>query len=253
MLSDVCTSSSARHEMALTTRRIARPKRGPGERANITIEKIAAAAFDVLEKSGLDDFSARLVAKKLGVTPAAVYGHFDGGFAGLKRHLVISALLTISRPYGPTDTPAGYLRDLFVRTLQEVRRKQGLAHLIALELSRDQLVSPIFLERLFSAALGIGKPPPNKARVLDLALGALLGMIMVEGEIPSDQILSKTNRNFLARIKAQPANDVPTLLATSTELAIQVAARLVPKSDLAAKSALRYAEPLIATLEAGKA
>ena len=237
--------------MAVTIRR--RPRRKPGQRANLTIEKITAAAFDVLRTKGLDEFSARLVAKQLGVSPAAIYVHFDGGFTGLKRHLASAALLKVSRPYGPTDSPADYLRDIFVRTLRAIRRNQGLALLIALELSTDQLVCPIFLERLFAAALGVAKPPPNKARVLDLVLAALLGMIVVEGETPEDHKVSNLSGRYSTRIKAYPPNEVPTLLATSGELVMQIGRRLIPNAALEAESALRYAEPVIATLEAGKA
>ena len=43
--------------MAITIRR--RPRRKPGERANLSMAKITAAAFDVLEMASLHEFSAR--------------------------------------------------------------------------------------------------------------------------------------------------------------------------------------------------
>ena len=235
--------------MTVTIRRVFRPKRKAGERANLTLEKISAASFDVLEETGLDDFSARLVAKKLGVSPAAIYAHFEGGLKGLKQGLVFVTLRSVARPYGPGDTPAGYLRELFLRMLKAVHGKQALAQLIALELSKDHLICPVFLERLLSVALGAGKPPANPARALDLALAALLGMIMVEGETTSDDKAAKAARQYSSRITGFPPSEFPTLLATRNEMMLQIKRRLVPVPAHLAKTAGWYAEPIIAALD----
>ena len=233
--------------MAITIRR--RPRRKPGERADLSMAKITAAAFDVLEMAGLHEFSARLVAKRLGVSPAAIYAHFDGGLAGLKQALVFIVLRDVARPYGPNNLPAGYLRDIFLRMLKAVNRKQALAELIALELSRDNLVCPIFLERLLSAALGAGKAPPNLARVLDLVLASLLGMIMVEGETNAGDRVKALSGSYVPRVKALPSSEVPTLLAAKEDLMLQIKRRMVPAPALLTKTALWYAEPVIAALK----
>jgi hypothetical protein len=83
--------------------------------------------------------------------------------------MVHVTLCDVARPYGPNDSPAGYIRDLFLRLLKAIHGKQPLAQLIAVELSKDHLVCPVFTERLFSVALGSGKVTPNPARALDLA------------------------------------------------------------------------------------
>jgi TetR/AcrR family transcriptional regulator, tetracycline repressor protein len=233
--------------MAIIIRR--RPRRKPGERADLSMGKIAAAAFDVLEKAGLEEFSARLVAKRLGVSPAAIYAHFDGGLAGLKQALVFIILRDVARPYGPNDSPAGYLRDIFLRMLKAVNGKQALAELIALELSRDNLICPVFLERLLSASLGAGKLPPNPAQALDLVLASLLGMIMVEGETNAGDRIGQLSRSYIARVKALAPSEVPTLLATKSDLMLQIKRRMVPVEALLTKTALRYVEPVIAALK----
>ena len=198
---------------------------------------------------GLHEVSARLVAKRLGVSPAAIYAHFDGGLAGLKQALVFIVLRDVARPYGPNDSPAGYLRDIFLRMLTAVSRKQALAELIALELSRDNLVCPVFLERLLSAALGTGKPPANPARVLDLALAALLGMIMVEGETSTGDRAKALSDSYVTRVKALPSSEAPTLLAAKQDLMLQIKRRMVPAPALLAKTALWHVEPVIAALK----
>ena len=235
--------------MAAITRRVARARRKPGERANLSRAKIVAAALDVLEARGLETFSARLVAKKLRVSPAAIYAHFEGGLAGLKSAMVHVTLFDVARPYGPKDSPAGYVRDLFLRLLKAIHGKQPLAQLIALELSTDHLICPVFAERLLSVALGSDKGVPNPARALDLVLAMLLGMIMVEGETSTAGETAALSRSLSTRVKAHPPNEVPTLLANRDDLALQIRRRLVESPTLLVRTAHWYAEPVIAALE----
>ena len=145
---------------------------------------------------------------------------------------------------------AGYIRELFLRLLKAIHRKQSLAQLIALELSADYLVCPIFTERLLSAALAGGKKDaPNPARVLDLALAMLLGMILVEGETPVADRAASPAHAFSTRVKTYPPDDFPALLASRTELTLQLQRRLVDIPILVTKAAHWYAEPLIAALK----
>jgi AcrR family transcriptional regulator len=239
--------------MAITIRRIARPRRKPGERANLSPGKIIAAALDVLEAGGgLEDFSARLVAKKLGVSSGAIYAHFDGGLAEIRAAMVNVILRDVARPYGPKDSPADYVRSLSLRLLTAIHGKQPLARLIALELSADPLVCPIFVERLLAAALAGGKVAPNPARVLDLALAMLLGMIMVEGETHAGDRSAALSRSFLSRVKSYPPDQVPTLLANRDDLALQIRRRLVASPKILDRTVHWYVEPIISALGLGE-
>jgi AcrR family transcriptional regulator len=223
--------------------------RKPGQRANLSAGKVIGAALDVLQVTGLENFSARQVAKKLGVSSAAIYAHIDGGLGGLKTAMVYVTLHEVGRPYGPNDTPAGYLRELFLRLLKAIHGNQPLAQLIAIELSADYLVCPIFADRLFAAALAGGNRDPNSARVLDLAMAAVLGMIMVEGETLGGRRVTDLMRGFYNRLKTFPPNDVPTLLAHKDDLAPQIGRRVVAAPKLLIRTAHWYAEPLIAALK----
>jgi AcrR family transcriptional regulator len=205
--------------------------------------------LDVLDETGLENFSARQVAKKLRVSPAAVFAHCEGSLAGLKGAMVNAVLRDVARPYGPDDSPAGYVRDLFLSLLNAIHSKQPLAQLIAIELSTDPLVCPIFVERVLSVALGSGKVVSNPARALDLVLAMLLGMIMMEGETHTAGRSAGLSRRFSNRAKAYPSNEVPTLLANRDDLALQIRRRLVASSTLLVRTAHWYAEPVIAALK----
>lgn len=46
-------------------------------RAGLTQQKIAVAALDLIDEIGIDEFSMRKLAPRLGVGPMAIYRHFD--------------------------------------------------------------------------------------------------------------------------------------------------------------------------------
>ena len=97
--------------------------------------------------------------------------------------------------------------------------------------------------------MAAGKAPPNLARVLDLVLASLLGMIMVEGETNAGDRVKALSGSYVPRVKALPSSEVPTLLAAKEDLMLQIKRRMVPAPALLTKTALWYAEPVIAALK----
>ena len=182
--------------MALFIQRTVRLRRKPGQRSNLSQSKIVAAALDVLDATGLRGFQRAPGRQEARVTPAAVFAHFEGGLAGLKAAMVNATLRGVAAARWPNDSPAGYVRGLFLSLLKTIHGKQPLAQLIAIEHSMDCLVCPIFVERVLSVALGSGKVVSNPARALDLVLAMLLGMIMVEGEIHTAGKSAASSRKF---------------------------------------------------------
>ena len=227
------------------------PKRKRGQRAKLTPKKVIGAALDVIEVTGLADFSARQVAKRLRVSSAAIFAHVEGGVGGLRIAMVYVTLRDVARPYGPEDTAEGYLFALFVRLLAAIRGRRALAQLIAIELSSDPLVCPLFTERLFAASLAIGKPPANTARVLDFVLATVLGMVMLEGETQIDDKSRNLANGLARRIMAFPPDETPTLLAHRDALGSQISSRLIQTPKLLERDAHRYADPVIAALKSG--
>ena len=225
-----------------------KPARKPGQRADLTANDIVEAGFAVLEEHGLQDFSARLVAKKLGVSPGAIYAHLKGGLGELKARMVWATLAGAIRPYRRRDTPAGYLRDLLLELLKAINGKQPLAQLIALELSADYLVCPIFIEGLLRAPVIGARGVTSPARRLDVAMTVILGMIMVEAESRRDGISKNLSDSLIRRVRAYPPDAAPKLLANSTELSLQIKRRLIPTDAHLRRTAIRYAGALLAAL-----
>ena len=114
----------------------------------------------------------------------------------MKSAMVYVTLSDVARPYGPKNSPASYVRDLFLRLLKAIHGKQPLAQLIALELSTDHLICPVFAERLLSVALGSAKVVPNPDRALDLVLAMLLDRLSWKARPPPRARLSRCRIAF---------------------------------------------------------
>jgi AcrR family transcriptional regulator len=226
-----------------------KPARKPGQRADLTIEDIVEAGLAVLEEYGLQDFSARLVAKKLGVSPGATYAHLKSGLRELKARMVFVTLAAVVRPYRQRDTSAGYLRDLLLELLKATNGKQSLAQLIALELSADYLVCPMFIEGLLRAPVIGARGAISPARRLDVAMTVILGMLMVEGETRREGLSKSLSDALIRRVRAFPPDAARKLLSNSTELALQIKRRLNPAEAHLRRTATRYAGAILAALE----
>jgi AcrR family transcriptional regulator len=226
-----------------------KPARKPGQRANLAIVDIVEVGLAVLEEYGLQDFSARLVAKKLDVSPGAIYAHLKGGLGELKARMVYATLAGAVRPYRRRDTPAGYLRDLLLGLLKATNGKQPLAQLITLELSADYLVCPMFIESLLRVPVIGARAAISPARRLDVAMTVILGMLLVEAETRREGISKTLSDALIRRVRSYPPDAARKLLSNSTELALQIKRRLNPTEAHLRRTATRYAAAMLAALE----
>jgi AcrR family transcriptional regulator len=235
--------------MAVIVRRVKAPPRKPGERANLTLTKIVDVALAVLDDHGLENFSARAVAKRLSVSPAAIYAHVEGGLSGLKTQVARVTLSNVARPYRPKDTPASYYLDLALRLLKAVRGKQALAQLVSFELAADYLVCPQFTERLFSVLAHKSPSGLPAAQRLDLAMATLVGMAMIEAGTHRNAITATLSRDFKRRLKTLALDEAATLTEHSDDLMMQIRRRLLTEESHLRRTANRYVAPVIAALK----
>ena len=54
-----------------------RARRGPGERAGISLDVVLTAARALFSEAGLEGVTMRRLAQRLGVAPNTLYSHFD--------------------------------------------------------------------------------------------------------------------------------------------------------------------------------
>lgn len=166
--------------MAIRLPRKRPPNRRRGERASLSRETIVAAGLRLLAAEGVDGFTARSLARKLGVYPGSVLARFDDGFSGLRAAMAEAALADVAPPFSPATDPAEYLQELFRNALLAVAGKGAVADLVALSLRYNRLTAPSLLEGVLTSLLAAKVPAEAVPIALDLIFAQLVGMLLIE-------------------------------------------------------------------------
>lgn len=99
------------------------------QRGQLTRDLICQTALQMITTDGLESFSLRAVAKRLGVDPAALYRHY-ADLDDLLMQVGDLAIAPVAAGFTPTDDPHGDVRRLLVR-LREVMLGSGAALITA--------------------------------------------------------------------------------------------------------------------------
>ena len=138
--------------MSLTiVRKTKRPRRGVGKRAGLTGNDIVDVA---LMMSKTDPVSLARIARRLGVTPAAIGAHFDGGLDGLNAATSREALAGLLHSSSPRDWRADF-RDLFASVAEVLRERPYLALWVGAHLSTDPILSRTWPSASWSHWIGL--------------------------------------------------------------------------------------------------
>jgi AcrR family transcriptional regulator len=223
----------------------AQPKRKPGQRAGLTMEKILQTATDLIEKSGLDGFSLRHLAKELKVHPRAVQARFKGGVGMIWPPLAHRLLADLARPFLPEDNGASYIRDLFREALSRFHGRPMLARIIALTLSGDDMLVPRLTERVLVALRAGGLSQDKRIAALHIVMGVLIALISIEAGNSKSGQAEADAKAMLARIEALPKTEFPELVKCAQPLATRIVERV--QKDL--NAADRYADVVILGLK----
>jgi TetR/AcrR family tetracycline transcriptional repressor len=130
------------------------PVGGPRQRRKRTEpplnrDTVVAAALEEIDRAGLEAFSLRNVAKRLGVYPASITWH-AASRSQLLADVVTMALADV-RPPGFHDTWQSYLRQTFHRFRNAIRRHPNIAPLIGTQLVANSTLALDFIEGLLAA------------------------------------------------------------------------------------------------------
>ncbi len=154
-------------------------KRKAGARAGLSKAEIIAAATKLLVSAGPENFSIRLLAKKLKVGPTTIHHHFKGGKGVLTAEIARAALTELVTPYDPQADPKEVLRKLFRRALDSYQQRPVLGRFVVINLTDDPLFSPVFAERLAAAIMALSNSD-NLAWGMDLVIGRFGSLIFSE-------------------------------------------------------------------------
>jgi TetR/AcrR family transcriptional regulator, tetracycline repressor protein len=141
-------------------------------------ESVVAAALEEIDRSGLDAFSVRNVAKSLGVYPTAISWH-AASRSQLLADVVTLALADI-RPPGFHDSWQSYLKQTFYRFRDAVRRHPNLAPLIGTQLVANPAIELEFVEGLLASLSHAGFSGTRLVAAYNAVLAAVVGFVTQE-------------------------------------------------------------------------
>ena len=146
-------------------------------RAGLTVDKITAAALDIVRRVGVDGLTMRLLADELGVNVAATYRHVADKQALLEL-ILDRALANVEIPPGTTGSPLERLAMITRQTFHEVLSHPGLDSIV-LRLTRHTPQT----RRLRAASIGLllaaGFDPMTAKQVEEVRHRLWLGSVAV--------------------------------------------------------------------------
>jgi TetR/AcrR family transcriptional regulator, tetracycline repressor protein len=182
-------------------------------------DMIVEAALELIDKSGLEKFSVREVARTLKVFPTAIYWHVSGGRNGLLAEVVARALRDVAPSFGPRDDWEQWIRSVFERYRESLQRHPNVAPLIGAQLVSNAGVNPVLVERVLAALESAGFRGKRLVDTYNTVIAALLGYVTLEmAPAPADDA-GGWAQSFEEKIRSLPAAEYPRLVANLDRLA----------------------------------
>lgn len=126
------------------------PKIQP-RRGELSRDQIITAALDCLDRSGLEAFSLREVARALNVFPTAVYWHVRDGRNGLLAAVAARVMDGVVPPLDETAAWQDWILELFRRYRLAIRAHPAAAPLLGAQLVSNAGVQPEVVEGIIWA------------------------------------------------------------------------------------------------------
>jgi TetR/AcrR family tetracycline transcriptional repressor len=190
---------------------------GPGREGRLSADAVVKAALKEIDRHGLETFSLRNVAKSLNVYPTAVAWHV----AGRSQLLAEVAALAMSdiAPPGFPDSWQSYLRQIFHRFRDMLRRHPNIAPLIGTQLVANRGVELDFSERLLAALAHAGFTELHLVGAYNTLIAAMVGFTTQEFAPIPERDTKTWQKDVRERLRDVSAARYPTLASNMKLLA----------------------------------
>lgn len=162
-----------------------RAKKGGATGSGLSKERIVAAAIEQIDRNGLMGFSLRDVARSLGVYPSAVYWHVatrDDLLAS-----VVEATMADVAPEPGKLSWQDWLRELFSRCREVIRRHPNVAQLLGGQLVANASLSPGMIDRILSVLVAAGFKDDQLVDMYNVVIATMVGFSTLEfASMPTD-------------------------------------------------------------------
>lgn len=189
------------------------------EPAGLSRAQIVETALRLIDEAGLDAFSVREVARLLGVYPTALYWHLPGGRNALLAEAAAVALDDVAEPFVTGGDWAAWIRGLFHRYRDSLRRHPNVAPLLGAQLVSNAGVNPQLVEQVLAALEAAGFAGDRLVAAYNAVIAAMLGYVTLElAPTPSDDPAGWAEA-FESKIRTLSPADHPRLTGNLDRLA----------------------------------
>lgn len=182
---------------------------------SLTREAVIAAALAEIDRTGLEGFSLRNVAKALGVFPAAVTWH-----ARSRSQLLADVVRAVQEdvlPPGFHDSWQGYLREYLHRFRDSIRRHPNVAPLVGTQMVANAGIELGVVERLLAVLSHAGLSGMRLLGAYNAVIAAAVGFTTQEfAPVPADGTRA-WQKDVRERLQSLPSEKFP-LLAENMKL-----------------------------------
>lgn len=160
----------------MTGKRAPRTTRGKGP--NLSRELVVGAALEYIDQEGIDSFSLRNLATKLGVYPTAIYWHVPTRNDILAQ--VVALTLENVAPSKKRRIWQKHLQDIFHNFREAVRAHPNVAPLIGTQLVSNTTMGFAFVENLLEVLSRAGLKDHLLVAGYNSVIAALVGFVAQE-------------------------------------------------------------------------
>lgn len=144
----------------------------------LTTDQIAAGALELLIEKGMDNFSVRSLAERLGVGTATIYWHMDS-----RNDLLVAALAYALKDFSPPplrDDWKSWFRELFDRFRSLIQNNRGVAKLFGLRLVANAGIDRHLIESILEMLTRAGFDERNITEAFNIVWVTMVGFVTME-------------------------------------------------------------------------
>jgi len=154
------------------------PASGDPSSSNLNREAVLVAALELIDQNGVEGFSVRDLARKLGVFPTAVYWYVES-----RNALISGAVSHVMKDIRPPKADGNWqeeLRGLFRRYRLAVRRHPNVAVVLGAQLVSNESPDPAFIDAILALLEAAGFKDGGLVHAYNVVIAAMVGFVTME-------------------------------------------------------------------------
>lgn len=175
----------------------------------LTRTLVVRAAIALIDDKGLDRFSTRELARRLGVYPAAIYWHVGGDREELFSEISAEITVHLMSPVEAFSDWRDTIRTVFRRYRSAVHRHPNVAPLLGAQMRSNGAANAAWVEVLLNALREAGYEGVSQVDAFNALIGGLSGYVTMELAPGPTRDIEGWSQRFNAALDEVSAEDFP--------------------------------------------